>query len=122
MFWSKIISGEVRESGQPRTMAKGCWAWAVSTVLAAVGLAVETLFVTKRALPSLSFASAASGPTEGAGARRREAKFGEGRDERVLKSIIHFIELDGLLYLKASSLRALSWTSPRKLPRRSCLS
>src|SRR5947207_6693525 len=67
MFWSKTISGAVRESAQPRTMAKGCCAWAVSARLAAVGLPWETLLLEKRAFPSLSLASAASASTEGAG-------------------------------------------------------
>src|SRR5262249_12095338 len=62
-----MISGDVRESAHPRMIANGCCPCAVSARRAAVGLPDETLLFTKRALPSFSFASAASALTEAVG-------------------------------------------------------
>src|SRR5215813_9145007 len=59
-----MSSGDVRESAQPTTMAKGRCVCAVSARLAAFGLPCDTSCVAKRALPSLRLASAASVLTE----------------------------------------------------------
>src|SRR5438067_10566728 len=61
-----MSSGEVRESAQATTMAKGRCVCAVSARLAAFGLPCDTSWVARRALPSLRLASAASVLTEGA--------------------------------------------------------